>query len=292
MPIGVRARNSSSCEGRQVGSSSNGDALLQHGDARLVEVVADVEAAEPEHGDGIIWDHGQGRSRHHHRTRRRHLLRRLPAASTSCSRRSSRSRSSHHDEMLFIIQHQTSELWMKLMIHELDAAIAHRAARPPRAVLQDPRARRSRSSASCSSSGRVLETLTPTRVPAVPRRARPGVRIPVAAVPRDRVPARQQERRHARGAPRTTRTRTRAARGARTRRASTTSSCATSRAAATPCPPSARARLVAAVRAQRRRSSPVFKTHLREHRATGTSTTCARSSSTSRRVSSSGASAT
>ncbi len=27
-----------------------------------------------------------------------------------------------HDEMLFIIQHQTSELWMKLAIHELDAA--------------------------------------------------------------------------------------------------------------------------------------------------------------------------
>jgi tryptophan 2,3-dioxygenase len=27
--------------------------------------------------------------------------------------------------MLFIIQHQTSELWMKLMIHELGAAIAH-----------------------------------------------------------------------------------------------------------------------------------------------------------------------
>ena len=36
-----------------------------------------------------------------------------------------RPRSSHHDEMLFIIQHQTSELWMKLMIHELVAAIAH-----------------------------------------------------------------------------------------------------------------------------------------------------------------------
>ncbi len=34
-------------------------------------------------------------------------------------------RSSHHDEMLFIIQHQTSELWMKLMIHELAAAIEH-----------------------------------------------------------------------------------------------------------------------------------------------------------------------
>ena len=30
--------------------------------------------------------------------------------------------SEHHDEMLFIIQHQTSELWMKLMVHELRAA--------------------------------------------------------------------------------------------------------------------------------------------------------------------------
>ncbi|HZD20176.1 MAG TPA: tryptophan 2,3-dioxygenase family protein, partial [Burkholderiales bacterium] len=36
-----------------------------------------------------------------------------------------RPRSKHHDEMLFIIQHQTSELWMKLMIHELRGAIAH-----------------------------------------------------------------------------------------------------------------------------------------------------------------------
>ncbi|MEO8202493.1 MAG: tryptophan 2,3-dioxygenase family protein [Betaproteobacteria bacterium] len=31
----------------------------------------------------------------------------------------------HHDEMMFIIQHQTSELWMKLLLHELSAAIAH-----------------------------------------------------------------------------------------------------------------------------------------------------------------------
>ena len=29
-----------------------------------------------------------------------------------------------HDEMLFIIQHQTSELWMKLAIHELKAALS------------------------------------------------------------------------------------------------------------------------------------------------------------------------
>ena len=33
-----------------------------------------------------------------------------------------------HNEMLFIVQHQTSELWMKLMLHELEAAIAHIAA--------------------------------------------------------------------------------------------------------------------------------------------------------------------
>jgi tryptophan 2,3-dioxygenase len=30
-----------------------------------------------------------------------------------------------HDEMLFIVQHQVAELWMKLMIHELKAAILH-----------------------------------------------------------------------------------------------------------------------------------------------------------------------
>jgi tryptophan 2,3-dioxygenase len=30
-----------------------------------------------------------------------------------------------HNEMLFIVQHQTSELWMKLMLHELEAAMRH-----------------------------------------------------------------------------------------------------------------------------------------------------------------------
>ncbi|MFM2077201.1 MAG: tryptophan 2,3-dioxygenase [Actinomycetota bacterium] len=33
-----------------------------------------------------------------------------------------------HNELLFIVQHQTSELWMKLMLHELRAAIANVAA--------------------------------------------------------------------------------------------------------------------------------------------------------------------
>ena len=31
----------------------------------------------------------------------------------------------HHDELLFIIQHQVAELWMKLVIHELQSAIEH-----------------------------------------------------------------------------------------------------------------------------------------------------------------------
>jgi tryptophan 2,3-dioxygenase len=31
--------------------------------------------------------------------------------------------STHHDELLFIIQHQTSELWFKLQIHELEEAL-------------------------------------------------------------------------------------------------------------------------------------------------------------------------
>jgi len=31
----------------------------------------------------------------------------------------------HHDEMMFIVQHQTSELWLKLIVHEVSAAIEH-----------------------------------------------------------------------------------------------------------------------------------------------------------------------
>ena len=37
-------------------------------------------------------------------------------------------RSADHNEMLFIVQHQTSELWMKLMLHELHGAMRHIAA--------------------------------------------------------------------------------------------------------------------------------------------------------------------
>jgi len=51
-----------------------------------------------------------------------------------------------HNEMLFIVQHQTSELWMKLMLHELRAAIDNVAAdKLPAAcgfVLENPTAQR------------------------------------------------------------------------------------------------------------------------------------------------------
>jgi tryptophan 2,3-dioxygenase len=39
-----------------------------------------------------------------------------------------RSTPEHHDELLFIVQHQTSELWFKLVLHELEAACRYLAA--------------------------------------------------------------------------------------------------------------------------------------------------------------------
>ncbi|WP_432559571.1 tryptophan 2,3-dioxygenase [Granulicoccus sp. GXG6511] len=42
----------------------------------------------------------------------------------------------HHDEMLFIIQHQTSELWLKLVLHEIRSAMALLAADEMRVSLK------------------------------------------------------------------------------------------------------------------------------------------------------------
>lgn len=42
----------------------------------------------------------------------------------------------HHDELLFIVQHQTTELWLKLLIHELRSATAHFAADDPTTALK------------------------------------------------------------------------------------------------------------------------------------------------------------
>jgi tryptophan 2,3-dioxygenase len=46
------------------------------------------------------------------------------------------SRPEHHDELLFILQHQTSELWLKLVLHELRAVQSHLAADELRPALK------------------------------------------------------------------------------------------------------------------------------------------------------------
>ena len=70
-------------------------------------------------------------------------------------------RSSDHNEMLFIVQHQTSELWMKLMLHELRAAIAnlHNDALPAAFKML---ARVSRIMEQLVSAWTVLSTMTPS----------------------------------------------------------------------------------------------------------------------------------
>ena len=67
----------------------------------------------------------------------------------------------HHDEMLFIIQHQVAELWMKLAIHELEAArrlLAADALRPAAKSL----ARVKVIQKQLSNQWSVLDTLTPS----------------------------------------------------------------------------------------------------------------------------------
>jgi len=66
----------------------------------------------------------------------------------------------HHDELLFIIQHQVAELWMKLVIHELRAAIAHLQADEV-APMQKILARVKQVQRQLFEQWGVLETLTP-----------------------------------------------------------------------------------------------------------------------------------
>ena len=65
-----------------------------------------------------------------------------------------------HDEMLFIIQHQTSELWMRLALHELDAARRKIAADAPREAFK-MLARIARISEQLNNAWDVLRTMTP-----------------------------------------------------------------------------------------------------------------------------------
>ena len=67
----------------------------------------------------------------------------------------------HHDEMLFIIQHQVAELWIKLVIHEIGAAIRHlREDRLAQAVKNLARVRHVQNQ--LYSMWKVLDTLTPS----------------------------------------------------------------------------------------------------------------------------------
>ncbi|WP_405112384.1 tryptophan 2,3-dioxygenase [Phaeobacter sp. BS52] len=66
-----------------------------------------------------------------------------------------------HDEMLFIIQHQTSELWMRLAIHELTAARARLLADKPHEAFK-MLARVARIFEQLNSAWDVLRTMTPS----------------------------------------------------------------------------------------------------------------------------------
>jgi tryptophan 2,3-dioxygenase len=66
-----------------------------------------------------------------------------------------------HDEMLFVVQHQTSELWMRLAIHEIAAARA-RIAADDVAPAMKMLARVSRIFEQLNSAWDVLRTMTPS----------------------------------------------------------------------------------------------------------------------------------
>jgi tryptophan 2,3-dioxygenase len=70
-------------------------------------------------------------------------------------------RSGNHDEMLFIVQHQASELWMKLVLHELLAARG-RVRDDDLAPAAKMLARVARIMAQLNQSWDVLSTLTPS----------------------------------------------------------------------------------------------------------------------------------
>ena len=69
--------------------------------------------------------------------------------------------SQHHDEMLFIVQHQTSELWLKLVLHETRSAMALLAEDEMRMALKRI-ARVKHIQRTLTDQWSVLATLTPT----------------------------------------------------------------------------------------------------------------------------------
>jgi tryptophan 2,3-dioxygenase len=71
------------------------------------------------------------------------------------------SRPVHHDELLFIVQHQTSELWLKLVLHELRAVRDHLDADDLRKALKGL-ARVKHVQSTLTEQWSVLATLTPS----------------------------------------------------------------------------------------------------------------------------------
>jgi tryptophan 2,3-dioxygenase len=67
----------------------------------------------------------------------------------------------HHDELLFILQHQTSELWLKLVLHELRAVLRHLAKDELRQALKGL-ARVKHIQRTLTDQWSVLATLTPS----------------------------------------------------------------------------------------------------------------------------------
>jgi tryptophan 2,3-dioxygenase len=67
----------------------------------------------------------------------------------------------HHDELLFIIQHQTSELWLKLVLHELRSATTAIAGDDLKTALKNI-ARVKHIQRTLTEQWSVLATLTPT----------------------------------------------------------------------------------------------------------------------------------
>lgn len=91
------------------------------------------------------------------------------------------SRPQHHDEMLFIIIHQTYELWFKQLLHELDAVIANLRAAASKPDSRDGVYEAARLLRRCTEVARILveqftilETMLPTHFLAFRDRLRPA----------------------------------------------------------------------------------------------------------------------
>lgn len=87
----------------------------------------------------------------------------------------------HHDELLFIIIHQTYELWFKLLLHELDAVVANLRAAAENPTSRDEVYEAARLLRRCTEVARVLveqftilETMLPTHFLAFRDRLRPA----------------------------------------------------------------------------------------------------------------------